>query len=181
LTYSSFPHDSGLEIGTNEQEIERLEGAMDTMSIERTIVIIRELAIIHHDDPNFSGEMLQTMYTFLADPSIAENPDKHPDIVQAMKIEAILATENSPYVEVRANVDPTDDPTLPVSTVRAWFIGVVFSIVGSFIDNLFAFRNPGISVGTNVAQLLACKSCFIPAPAWSSVDFRPRSPWQVHG
>ena len=66
--------------------------------------------------------------------------------------EALLATTNSPYVEVRANVDPDDDPAMPVSTVRAWFIGVVFCCAGTFIDTLFAFRQPSISVGVNVAQ-----------------------------
>ncbi len=44
---------------------------------------------------------------------------------------------------------------MPVSTVRAWFIGFVFCCAGTFIDTLFAFRQPSISVGVNVAQLLA--------------------------
>jgi hypothetical protein len=146
-----------LEIGTTQDELDHLEDSVSTLSMERTVAIITELVLMHRDDPNFSGTVMQDMIDFLADPSIAASPDKYPDVVKAMKIEAILATENSPYVEVRANVDATDDPDMPQSTIRAWFIGIFFSICGSFIDNLFAFRNPGISIGTNVAQLLACE------------------------
>lgn len=146
-----------MELGTNEEEVERLEAALETMTLERTIVIITDLAEMHRDDQNFPGDMLKEMTAFLANPDIAANPDKYPGVVRAMKMEAILATENSPYAEVRANVDPTDDPTMPVSTIRAWFIGIIFCIIGSFIDNLFAFRNPSISIGVNVAQLVACE------------------------
>lgn len=41
--------------------------------------------------------------------------------------------EYSPYAEVRASVSNKDDPTLPVDTFRAWFIGIfsvaVFAVV----------------------------------------------------
>lgn len=144
-----------MEIAYNEAE--RLQGHLDSITMEQTVRIVSQLVELHRYDPNFSGEMLRTMIDFLADPSIAENPDKHPEIVQAVKVEAILSTTNSPYAEVRANVDPTDDPTMPVSTIRAWIIGIVFTAAGSFIDTLFAYRNPSISIGTNVAQLVACE------------------------
>ncbi|KJX98550.1 opt oligopeptide transporter like protein [Zymoseptoria brevis] len=67
----------------------------------------------------------------------------------------VLATENSPYAEVRAVADPTDDPNMPCSTLRAWFLGIIFCCFGVFIDTLFAFRYPNISVSANVAQLVA--------------------------
>lgn len=38
--------------------------------------------------------------------------------------------DNSPFPEVRAVVKPTDDVSTPVNTVRMWFIGMVFTIVG---------------------------------------------------
>ncbi|OCF34038.1 OPT family small oligopeptide transporter [Kwoniella heveanensis BCC8398] len=144
-----------MELGTDEEEAKRLEAVYHAMSLERTIKIINELVLMHRDDPNFSGALLQDMIGFLNNPDIVASPDKHAGIIGAMKMEAVLATENSPYVEVRANVDPTDDPDMPASTIRAWAIGIVFCIIGSFIDNLFGFRNPAISIGTNVAQLVA--------------------------
>ncbi len=43
--------------------------------------------------------------------------------------EFTIESENSPYPEVRANVPNTDDVELPVNTVRAWFLGIVFTMV----------------------------------------------------
>ncbi|ORX39551.1 OPT oligopeptide transporter protein-domain-containing protein [Kockovaella imperatae] len=144
-----------MELGTNANEILELEEQVGSLTLERTVRIITELVQMHKGDPNFSYEMYDKMETFIADPSIVASPDKHADLIYAMKLEAILATENSPYPEVRANVDPVDDPDLPCSTVRAWSMGIVFSVFGTFIDTLFAFRYPGISIGVNVAQLVA--------------------------
>lgn len=75
-----------------------------------------------------------------------------------MKMEALLATENSPYAEVRANVNAYDDVSLPQLTARVWIIGCVFAAAGSFIDSFFLMRNPPVYIGANVGQLLACKS-----------------------
>jgi hypothetical protein len=55
---------------------------------------------------------------------------------------------------VRSVVDNHDDPTLPASTFRAWFVGIIFVAAGGFINQFFSIRYPGIGVGSNVAQLL---------------------------
>ena len=80
-------------------------------------------------------------------------------------------------------VDNHDDPTMPASTFRAWFIGTIFVAAGyvdhhyipqalpntrhpwrifsnqlfyrGFINQFFSIRQPGITVTANVAQLLA--------------------------
>lgn len=91
------------------------------------------------------------------DPEGTQDPAGYPALLREMKLECLLATENSPYVEVRANVDPTDDPTLPVFTVRVWVIGTVFAGIGSFIDTLFGYRQPAVYVSSNVGQLVACE------------------------
>lgn len=62
---------------------------------------------------------------------------------------------NSPYAEVRAVVSNTDDPTLPVSTIRAWFIGLFFTVVVGFVNQLFSVRQPSIRLHAPVIQLLA--------------------------
>lgn len=110
---------------------------------------------MHESDPNFSGETLNQMQDFLANPPTSDSADN--ETLRLMKLEVLLATENSPYAEVRANVDPTDDPSLPCSTLRAWFIGIVFCCIGTAVDTLFAFRYPSISISSNVAQLVACE------------------------
>lgn len=119
--------------------------------------IIQQLYLIHENDQNFPRPTLERMQEFLQSPQIMDTPDKYPELVREMKIEAILATSNSPYLEVRANVDPTDDPTMPSLTFRVFIIGTIFAAIGSFIDTLFGFRQPAISIGPNVAQLIACE------------------------
>ena len=68
--------------------------------------------------------------------------------------------QNSPYSEVRAIVDNHDDPNIPASTFRSWVIGTLFVTAGSFINQFFYIRYPGIRLGPEVAQLL----CVPPAP-----------------
>lgn len=72
-----------------------------------------------------------------------------------MKVEAALITNNSPYAEVRAVVDNHDDPSIPCSTIRSWVIGLGFSVLLGFINQLFSIRQPNITVMANVAQLLS--------------------------
>jgi OPT family small oligopeptide transporter len=62
--------------------------------------------------------------------------------------------ENSPYEEVRAAV-PNWDEEMPANTIRAWTLGIILSIFGAGINTLFSLRQPAISVGTIVAQLIA--------------------------
>ncbi len=75
--------------------------------------------------------------------------------IKGVKIEAALIMYNSPYAQVRAVVDNFDDPDMPSSTVRAWTIGLVFSVVLAFVNQLFSIRQPAIYIGAHIAQILA--------------------------
>ena len=116
---------------------------------------------MHKHDQNFPQDALDRLEEFCDkySPSTPSDVD-HLDsaLVREVKLECLLATENSPYLEVRANTDATDDPTMPSLTFRVWVIGTIFSGVGSFIDTLFSYRQPPVFVGTTVGQLLACES-----------------------
>lgn len=72
-----------------------------------------------------------------------------------MKIEAALLTNNSPYAEVRAVVDNKDDPNMPSSTIRCWFIGILFCAIVAFINGFFEPHFPPITISGQVPQLLA--------------------------
>ncbi len=122
-----------------------------------TLQIARQLIVMHEYDQNFPRAILDRLVEFRSNPDVMANPVKHADLIREVKMECLLATENSPYVEVRANVDATDDPTLPVFTIRVWIIGVIFSAAGSFIDTLFGYRNPPVYVASNVGQLVSCE------------------------
>lgn len=62
--------------------------------------------------------------------------------------------ENSPYPEVRAAVRNFDED-LPCNTVRAWTIGMLLVIVGASTNTLFSLRQPSISIGPLIAQIVA--------------------------
>jgi OPT family small oligopeptide transporter len=91
----------------------------------------------------------------LDDESIFLHPEDHAQLIREMKIQAALITTNSPYSEVRAVVDNRDDPSMPVSTIRAWGMGIFFACCVSFINSFFDVRLPSIYVIATVPQLLA--------------------------
>lgn len=80
--------------------------------------------------------------------------------------------DDSPYPEVRSAVANTDDPDMPVNTLRAWVIGIVWAI-GTFsgsdclylgahrravvpgLNQFFFFRYPSVTITGLVAQLLS--------------------------
>ncbi|POR32840.1 Small oligopeptide transporter, OPT family [Tolypocladium paradoxum] len=65
-----------------------------------------------------------------------------------------LDEEDSPYPEVRAAVRNYDED-LPCNTVRAWVIGMSLVLLGSSMNTLFSLRQPSISIGPLVAQIIA--------------------------
>ena len=60
----------------------------------------------------------------------------------------IVFCQNSPYAEVRAVVDNRDDPAMPASTFRAWFIGTIFVAAG-YVNNHCVLRNSLGSLGAH--------------------------------
>ncbi|KAJ2380327.1 hypothetical protein GGI05_006344, partial [Coemansia sp. RSA 2603] len=78
------------------------------------------------------------------------------DISTSEKSVAGAVSDNdSPIEEVRAAVLPTDDPSLPSLTFRSVFLGLVFTLVLSFINQFFWFRAQPLTVGILVVQLVS--------------------------
>ncbi|THC90533.1 hypothetical protein EYZ11_009996 [Aspergillus tanneri] len=63
--------------------------------------------------------------------------------------------DDSPFPEVRAAVQPKDDVLLPINTVRMWIIGLLFTVVGSGLNQFFSLRQPSVTISALVAQLAA--------------------------
>ncbi|KAI0688500.1 OPT oligopeptide transporter [Cytidiella melzeri] len=63
--------------------------------------------------------------------------------------------DDSPYPEVRSAVANTDDPDMPVNTLRAWFIGLLWAIIVPGLNQFFFFRFPAVTVTSVVAQLIS--------------------------
>ncbi|KAJ7894815.1 OPT oligopeptide transporter [Mycena leptocephala] len=76
-----------------------------------------------------------------------------PNLDKDAAIAGILE-DDSPYPEVRSAVANTDDPTIPVATVRAWTLGIFWAIIIPGLNQFFFFRYPAVTVTSIVAQLL---------------------------
>ncbi|KJZ79722.1 hypothetical protein HIM_01191 [Hirsutella minnesotensis 3608] len=129
------------------------------LASQYTLDEVRDIMIrvrrIHEKDPNFPSTVILKIQAFLDNESVFTEPEKHQHLIQEMKLEAALITSNSPYAEVRAVVSNKDHVKTPCSTIRSWAIGLVFSVLLAFINQLFDIRQPAIRVMANVAQLLA--------------------------
>ncbi|ORY65133.1 OPT oligopeptide transporter [Pseudomassariella vexata] len=143
------------KLNVTEDDLLEARALAQTMALESVHKVMKNALKLHERDPNFPHLILEKTREFLAIENVFQNSEKHEDLVWEMKLQAALITNNSPYAEVRAVVDNTDDPSTPCSTVRAWFIGIFFSVFLAFINQLFSIRQPPISVDSNIAQLLA--------------------------
>ncbi|KAF9466766.1 OPT oligopeptide transporter [Collybia nuda] len=65
-----------------------------------------------------------------------------------------LLEDDSPYPEVRSAVANTDDPDIPVSTLRSWTLGIMWAMIIPGLNQFFFFRYPSVTVTAIVAQLL---------------------------
>ncbi|KZV83488.1 small oligopeptide transporter [Exidia glandulosa HHB12029] len=63
--------------------------------------------------------------------------------------------EDSPYPEVRCAVANIDDASMPASTLRAWLIGILCSILIPGLNQFLFFRYPSVSIAQLVAQVVS--------------------------
>ncbi|KAK2016121.1 OPT oligopeptide transporter [Colletotrichum eremochloae] len=139
---------------TPEEVLEAREHSL-TISLEEAKESAERLVYQHGLDPNFPAGAIERLKVFLANDDIFAKPEAHTHEISEVKIEVSLLTTNSPYAEVRAVVDSHDDVSLPVSTIRAWVIGIFFVTFIAFINQLFSVRQPSITLRAEVVQLLA--------------------------
>ncbi|KDQ11754.1 hypothetical protein BOTBODRAFT_176948 [Botryobasidium botryosum FD-172 SS1] len=69
--------------------------------------------------------------------------------------DALGDLDDSPYSEVRSAVSNTDDPDMPVNTIRAWAIGLMWAILLPGLVQFFWLRYPSVNITPIVAQLLS--------------------------
>ncbi|KAF5008685.1 hypothetical protein FDECE_5041 [Fusarium decemcellulare] len=143
------------DLRVTEDDLLEAKEVASTLSLQHVREMMERVYKIHKKDPNFPLAVIEKIQVFLANDDIFSCPEKHQQLIQEMKIEAALITNHSPYSEVRAVVDNHDDPTMPCSTIRAWLIGIFFSVAASFINGFFEIRQPPVGVSPAVPQLLA--------------------------
>ncbi|KAJ6605339.1 small oligopeptide transporter [Mycena vulgaris] len=69
--------------------------------------------------------------------------------------EHLALDDESPYPEVRSAVANTDDPDMPVTTLRTWVIGIAWAVLIPGLNQFFFFRFPSVNITAIVAQLLS--------------------------
>ncbi|KAJ7140663.1 OPT-domain-containing protein [Mycena epipterygia] len=145
----------GNEIQAIPDDILEAADHAQTMSAEEIEELIRLIVEEHGYDPNFPPAVLAAARRYLFDEDLKQNSAEYKHLYEELKVEAAMININSAYAEVRAVVSNHDDTSVPAGTFRAWFIGTIFVGAGGFINQFFSIRFPGITVGSNVAQVLA--------------------------
>ncbi|KPM43646.1 Sexual differentiation process protein isp4 [Neonectria ditissima] len=135
----------------------RLSETGDSVDSQADLVGALETLIQEHEhDQNFPTGTIDRAREYIEnrreghdDCELAQN------IVNEFEAQKDLMINNSAYPEVRAVVNPTDDPTLPVGTFRVFVMGTIFTIGGTAIQQFFSLRMPSIMISTYVVQLLS--------------------------
>ncbi|KAK9367578.1 OPT oligopeptide transporter protein-domain-containing protein [Lipomyces kononenkoae] len=125
---------------------------LKSMTMEESLVILQEAIDYHDDDFNFPAETMEKIKLLVQGQEAAQMDNETYEL--DTKLEATLMKYHSPYPEVRAICDPTDDPTMPVETIRAYFLGLIWVAGGAFINEFFSLRQPSLSLQSAVLQIL---------------------------
>lgn len=124
-------------------------------SKEDAFAQLRELYAEHALDYNFPSDLLQRAKDAIENENADPNQENTRKLVAEFHFQKELAENDSPYPEVRAVVDPVDDPSTPVNTFRVWVLGTFFAILGTGIDQFFSLRYPGLSIYSYLIQFLS--------------------------
>lgn len=141
---------------------------IENLDVEDAVIILRDTLADHRGDVNFPtadfhlierllGQLPSTDRDSPNTDEAAKDSDQEFEVdvwALEVRLEAALVAFHSPYPEVRAVVDPYDDPTIPVETLRVYVIALLWTLVGSLINNFFVHRLPSISLGASTVQLL---------------------------
>lgn len=112
------------------------QSSMNPLEVEQVKHELEEIVHEQLDDPNMDNNLVHDAEQAL------ETGDAKAEVTLGHLIE-----EDSPYIEVRAAVSNVDDPTMPVNTFRAWFLGTIVSIVVPGLNQFLYFRYPTTGVG----------------------------------
>ncbi len=135
---AQIPHQLLEELAPNG-ESQYILDKINNMTEEEAVAIIQESHKFHADDWNFPSEMRERMRRLL------EGPKQYGDFYDRdLRIDAVMLRYSSPYPGVRAVAEIIDDPSVPVETIRAYFLGISWAIIGTFIATFFNSRFPSI-------------------------------------
>ncbi|KAI0130471.1 OPT oligopeptide transporter protein-domain-containing protein [Xylariales sp. AK1849] len=103
---------------------------LEELGPSEAVEIIQESVKFHADDWNFPAEMRDRMN----------------------RIDAVLMRYSSTYPGVRSVAEHTDVTRVSVETFRAYFVGIGWAVVGTFMATFLNSRFPSTSLGGSVIQ-----------------------------
>ncbi|SCU98828.1 LAME_0G00716g1_1 [Lachancea meyersii CBS 8951] len=153
ITYllKKLGYESPEDVSSVPPEIDYVGGFIAKLSLEESIQIIKNAVVEFSDDPNIPSEEYAE-FERLSDVE-PKSLVSSSEIFEAKAL-AALVEYHSPYKEVRATVDPFDDPDVPIETVRSYVLALIWAIVGSGFNEFFAHRLIPISLSTSAIQML---------------------------
>ncbi|KAK3377360.1 OPT oligopeptide transporter protein-domain-containing protein [Lasiosphaeria ovina] len=175
-----IPHEM-LEVLAPNGEGDYILEKVDSLSREEALAIVAEAHRFHSDDWNFPSEMRDRMGRLVAD-----GPKQYGEFYDRdLRVDAVMLRYSSPYPGVRAVADPRDEPTVPIETARAYFLGISWAVIGTFMSTFFNSRFPSISLSGSVIQILlfpCAKLLEFVLPDWGITVFGVRhslnpGPW----
>ncbi|KAG0654774.1 hypothetical protein C6P45_003279 [Maudiozyma exigua] len=122
----------------------------DRLTLKEAVEVLKEAVSDHAEDENIPYHQFEDWKRLSTINDLVTNELD----VFLCKAYAAMMKFSSPYLEVRAVIDTTDDPSIPVETFRAYFLAIVWSIVGSGFNEFFSHRLITISVSTSVIQIV---------------------------
>lgn len=124
---------------------------IEVMTVEEAREIIIKLLKDHEYDYNFAEAQRVKLRKLLEGVPEGQTADEWS---LEIRTEAAVNKYYSPYPEVRAVTNPTDDPDMPCETIRAHLLGYLWACAAQFTNSLFNSRFPAISITSVVIQLL---------------------------
>ncbi|KAI0007844.1 OPT oligopeptide transporter protein-domain-containing protein [Xylariaceae sp. FL0662B] len=131
--------------GEGEYILEKI----NNMTGEEAIAIIQECADFFADDWNFPSDMRERLN------KLQQGPKLYGDFYDRdLRVDAVMLKYSSPYPGVRAVAEILDDQDVPIETIRAYFLGIGWAIIGTFMATFFNSRFPSITLSGQVIQIL---------------------------
>ncbi|PBK98438.1 OPT oligopeptide transporter [Armillaria gallica] len=112
---------------------------VESSSYDSTDADIDKNADYDFDDPNLEKSPIES----IADEEESDSRRSHASVFE----------DDSPYPEVRSAVANSDDPSIPVSTVRSWMLGIIWAMIIPGLNQFFFFRYPSLTLTGIFAQL----------------------------